>query len=139
MGDASIIISEISKPAKRSKLIKLQNLKEAKFAGIFILSGAHDNEFTYNTIKNTKWLTLWPGQSYEETQADGVFIDDNAGTGNVFNYNNIKKNAGDGMESQITTTIDAESNYWGKGDPTDYINGDIDYDPWLSKKYKTPK
>ena len=68
-----------------------------------------------------------------------MFIDDDAGTGNEFHYNNIEKNKGDGMESQITTTIDAQSNYWGKGDPAGYINGDIDYDPWLSKKYKAPK
>lgn len=104
-------------------------IKKAKFAGIYIRAGAHDNEFTYNTIKETKILTRGT-----ETQADGVFINDDAGTGNVFHYNTIEKNKGDSMESQITATIDAEFNYWGDKDPSDDVVGNVDYDPWLGKK-----
>ncbi|MCK4265862.1 MAG: right-handed parallel beta-helix repeat-containing protein, partial [Thermoplasmata archaeon] len=75
----------------------------AKFAGILISGDAHDNTFTCNTITGTTSLTLWAGKAWEETQADGVFIDDDAGTGNVFHFNNIYGNADDGMENQITT------------------------------------
>ncbi len=113
------------------------NIRKAKFAGIFISGDVHDNTFTYNTIKGTKKLTRWAGQPWEETQADGVFIDDDAGTGNVFHYNNIEKNKDDGMESQIPDLVDAENNWWGDKDPSDDVNGNIDYDPWLDKKVKT--
>ncbi|UCB42583.1 MAG: right-handed parallel beta-helix repeat-containing protein [Dehalococcoidales bacterium] len=122
----------------------------AKFAGILIYGPyACDNIFTYNTITGTTSLTLWAGSSWEETQADGVFIDDDAGTGNVFRYNNIYGNADDGMENQLTTQVDATYNWWGhasgpsgpdgrmnddeskvigKGDS---ILGNVDWDPWL--------
>jgi len=111
----------------------------AKFAGIFISGDAHDNTFTCNTIADTASLTLWEGQSWEETQADGVFLDDDAGTGNVFHDNAIYGNADDGMENQTTTTIDAEYNWWGcsagPGNKNcDTVNGPVDYDPWATSK-----
>ncbi len=115
----------------------------AQFAGIPIWSGAHDNTFTNNTITGTTELTFWAGKSYEETQADGVFIDDDAGTGNVFHYNSIYGNAGDGMENQTMTAVDAICNWWGAADgpgPVGPGSGDsvsdyVDYDPWLSKPW----
>jgi len=66
-----------------------------------------------------------------------VFIDDDAGTGNVFNGNNIYGNAGDGMENQITATVDAEDNWWGcDGGPgaagCDTVVGNVDYTPWVT-------
>jgi parallel beta-helix repeat protein len=110
----------------------------AKFAGVLIYGPyARDNTFTCNTITGTTSLTLWGGTAWEETQADGVFIDDDAGTGNVFNCNNIYGNAGDGMENQIGATVDAENNWWGcDGGPgaggCDTVVGNVDYDPWLT-------
>jgi len=115
----------------------------AQFAGIAIWGGAYDNTFLRNTITGTTELTFWAGKSYEETQADGVFIDDDAGTGNVFNYNNIHDNDHDGLENQVAaTTVDAQYNYWGHctgpyHDPNnldgqgDAVSGNVDYDPWL--------
>ncbi|MCD4697458.1 MAG: right-handed parallel beta-helix repeat-containing protein, partial [Bacteroidales bacterium] len=114
----------------------------AQFAGIPIWGGAHDNTFTYNTITGTTVLTFWSGETYEETQADGVFLDDDAGTGNVFNYNSIYGNAGDGMENQVTTmTVDAEDNYWGHASGPyhpvnntcgtgDAVSDYVDFMPW---------
>jgi parallel beta-helix repeat protein len=106
----------------------------AEFAGIAVWGGAHDNEFLGNTITGTTSLTLWAGEAYEETQADGVFIDDDAGTGNVFHYNGIYGNDGDAMENQIATQVDAENNWWGVLAGTSIaamVSGDVDYDPWL--------
>ncbi len=114
----------------------------AKFAGIAIWSGAHDNTFTDNTITGTTMLTLWAGETWEETQGDGVFLDDDAGTGNVFNYNSISGNADDGMENQVTTTtVDALNNYWGSptgpthagnpGGTGESVSDYVDYDPYL--------
>ncbi|MGB6873359.1 MAG: choice-of-anchor U domain-containing protein [Dehalococcoidia bacterium] len=104
----------------------------AKFAGVRITAGAHDNTFTCNTITGTTSLTIGA-----ETQADGVFIDDDAGTGNVFNGNSIYGNADDGMENQIGAQVDAENNWWGcDGGPgaagCDTVVGNVDYDPWAS-------
>ena len=116
-------------------------IKKAKFAGIRIRAGAHDNDFMYNTIKDTKLLTRWAGETYEETQGDGVIIDDSAGLDNVFHNNNIYNNDDDGMENQLATTVDAECNWWGHySGPDDGIgaglgdavNGDIDFGPWLA-------
>jgi len=109
----------------------------AKFAGIAIWGAAYDNTFLGNTIAGTTTLTFWAGQPYEETQGDGVFIDDDAGTGNVFHCNNIYGNAGDGMENQITTTVDAENNWWGcDAGPgaagCDTVVGNVDYTPWVA-------
>ena len=111
----------------------------AQFAGIPVWSGARDNTFTNNTITGTTVLTFWAGAPWEETQADGVFLDDDAGTGNVFHYNNIFCNADDGMENQTTTTVDAENNWWGGcGGPSgegsgsgDSVSTFVDYEPWL--------
>jgi len=115
----------------------------AKFAGIPIWGGAHDNTFLRNTITDTTELTFWAGEAYEETQADGVFIDDDAGAGNVFNYNNIHNNDDDGLENQVAaTTVDAQYNYWGHctgpyNDPNnldgqgDTVSANVDFDPWL--------
>ncbi|MFC2067750.1 right-handed parallel beta-helix repeat-containing protein, partial [Chloroflexota bacterium] len=111
----------------------------AKFAGIAIWGGAYDNTFECNTITGTTELTFWAGQPWEETQADGVFLDDDAGTGNVFNYNNIYGNDGDGMENQVATTVDAEYNWWGDVSGPggvgpgsgDEVSTNVDYDPWL--------
>ncbi len=111
-------------------------INKAKFAGIYIRGDAHDNEFTYNTIKATKILTLGT-----QTQGDGVFIhhDDDSGatnpTGNVFHQNNIYDNDGDGMENQTTTEVNAECNWWGhyKGpDFGDAVNGNVDSVGWLA-------
>jgi len=110
----------------------------AKFAGVLIYGPyARDNTFTCNTITGTTSLTLWGGTAWEETQADGVFLDDDAGTGNVFHGNSIYGNAGDGMENQITATVDAENNWWGcNGGPgaagCDTVVGNVDYTPWAS-------
>ena len=114
-------------------------IKRAKFAGIRIKSGAHDNEFIYNTIKDTKMLTRWAGETYEETQGDGVIIDDSAGDYNVFHNNNIYNNHGDGMENQSVYSVAATCNWWGhylgpSGDGSglgDAVIGDIVFDPWL--------
>jgi len=114
----------------------------AQFAGIVIWGGAHDNTFLSNTITGTTTLTFWAGQPYEETQGDGVFIDDDAGTGSVFHYNNIHGNAGDGMENQIATEVDAENNNWGAvtgpyhptlnpGGTGDSVSDNVDFEPWL--------
>jgi parallel beta-helix repeat protein len=114
----------------------------AKFAGVFISGDAHDNTFTNNCIRHSTSLTRWAGQPYEETQADGVFIDDDAGTGNMFHNNCIFDNADDGMENQAGTSVDATGNWWGhrsgpyhpdlnpegKGDA---VSDDVEYDPWL--------
>ncbi len=128
-------------------------IKNAKFAGVLIWGGsAYDNTFTANTITGTTSLTLWAGSTWEETQADGVFLDDDAGTGNVFHYNSIYGNADDGMENQIASTVvDATINWWGDVsgpyDPsdTDGLNqynpdglGDpvseyVLYDPWIGQ------
>ena len=112
-------------------------ITSAKFAGIFISGDAHDNTFTNNTITGTTILTRWTGQPYEETQGDGVFIDDDAGTGNVFHYNNIYGNTDDGMENQIATMIDAENNWWGcaagpSNPGCDTVVGNVDFTPWLT-------
>ena len=94
----------------------------------------------YNTIKDTRILTRWAGEPYEETQGDGVIIDDSAGLDNVFHNNNIYNNEEDGMENQLVTTVDAECNWWGNvsgpfgvggvgsGDP---VQGDVDFVDWL--------
>ena len=114
-------------------------INRAKFAGVLIYGPhARDNTFMYNTIKGTKWLTLWVGRPWEETQADGVFIDDDAGTGNVFNNNNIYNNEDDGMEDQVSSA-DATCNWWGHytgpgGDGFglgDAVNGNVEFAPWL--------
>ena len=113
----------------------------AQFAGIPIWGGAHDNTFTGNTITGTTELTFWAGSSWEETQADGVFIDDDAGIGNVFHNNTICGNADEGMENQTATTVDAENNWWGDASgpyhPTtnsvgigDPVSDYVDYRPW---------
>jgi len=117
----------------------------AKFAGIALWSGAHDNTFTGNTITGTTELTFWEGdETWEETQADGVFIDNDGGTGNVFNYNNIYGNDGDGMENQVTTTlVDATCNWWGAADgPSgfgpgfgDAVSDYVDFEPWLDNPW----
>ncbi len=119
-------------------------IKKAMFAGIRIRSDAHDNTFEYNTITKTKLLTRWAGETYEETQGDGVIIDDSAGVENVFNNNNIYNNDDDGMENQTSTTVDAEDNWWGASDgPSGYgpgsgdaVSDNVDFDPWLTKKKK---
>lgn len=116
----------------------------AKFAGIRMTSGAYDNTFEYNTIIGTTSLTIG-----SETQADGMFIDDNAGIGNVFHYNNIYCNADDGMENQLTTTVDAILNWWGhpRGpgwtnpagkEVNNGVNGFVDTHPHLIKPMHVP-
>ncbi len=121
-------------------------ITDANFAGIFISGDAHDNVFTDNIITGTDTLTRWAGQPYEETQGDGVFIDDDAGTGNVFHYNSIYDNADDGMENQITTMVDAFGNWWGDASgpmhPTtnpdatgDEVSDNVDYSPWWGDDY----
>jgi len=128
--------------ASYGNTVSQNTITGAQFAGIAVWGGAYSNTFLNNTITGTTVLTFWAGQAYEETQADGVFLDDDAGTGNVFNYNNIHDNAGDGMENQIGTVIDAENNNWGAStgpyhptlNPTgagDSVSDDIDFDPWL--------
>ncbi len=108
-------------------------INRAKFAGIRIRAGAYDNEFMYNLIKDTRVLTRWG----TETQGDGVIIDDSAGTGNVFHYNNINNNEDDGMENQTGTMVDAENNWWGDcsgpDGAGDSVSGLVDYDPWLGE------
>jgi len=115
----------------------------AKFAGVFIYSGAYDNTFTDNTITGTTMLTQWAGEDYEETQGDGVFLwgytGAEAGTGNIFHCNKITGNADDGMENQTTTTVDAENNWWGDpsgpggagGGSGDTVSDYVDFFPWL--------
>jgi parallel beta-helix repeat protein len=114
-------------------------IRGAKFAGVLIYGPfAQDNTFTGNTITGTTSLTLWAGSVWEETQADGVFIDDDAGTGNVFHQNNIYNNDGDGMEDQVSWA-DATCNWWGhytgpNGLGTgigDAVYG-VSFDPWLA-------
>lgn len=113
-------------------------IKKAKFAGIMISGDVHDNTFTYNTIRDTKILTLWAGKPWVETQGDGVFIDDDAETGNVFKNNNIYNNDDDGMEDQATNAL-ATCNWWGhytgpNGLGTgigDAVYG-VSFDPWLA-------
>lgn len=79
---------------------------------------------------------------FDDTQADGVLLrggsvyaGGHAGIGNVFHDNNIYNNHGDGMENQITTTVDAECNWWGNAlgpnDPSGTVVGDVDFAPWL--------
>ncbi len=144
-GDGTGITVQSYDPAHNSSANTFtgNKIKNAKFAGVLIYGPhARDNIFEYNTIKGTKWLTLWAGSDWEETQADGVFIDDDAGTGNVFHDNNIYHNDDDGMENQLLgTTVDAECNWWGHySGPDDGIgaglgdavNGDIYFDPWLA-------
>ena len=122
-------------------------ITRAKFAGVFISHGAHDNTFTNNIISRTTTLTRWAGRPYEETQGDGVFLwaypGKEAGTGNVFHFNDIYKNDDDGMENQTATIVDAEFNWWGdrkgpsgegpgkNGDP---VSTNVEYSPWLAKK-----
>ncbi|HDZ25890.1 hypothetical protein LCGC14_0841580 [marine sediment metagenome] len=111
-------------------------IKGALFAGILIDSGAYDNTFTYNTIKDTKVATFWAGRPWEETQADGVFLDSDAGTGNEFHKNNINNNDDDGMESQTSVTVDATCNWWGSvsgpsGIGGDGVRGNVNFTPWL--------
>lgn len=69
-----------------------------------------------------------------------MIIDDSAGLNNVFNYNNIYGNHGDGMENQTAAFIDAENNWWGhpKGpdDKRSSVVGNVDYDPWMSHRSK---
>ncbi len=116
----------------------------AKFAGVLIYGPyARDNTFTGNTITGTTILTLWAGSVWEETQADGVFIDDDAGTGNVFHNNTICGNGDDGMENQLTTIVNANNNWWGDAsgpyhpdtNPSglgDSVSDYVDYDPWIT-------
>ena len=121
----------------------------AHFAGVFIYLGAQDNTFTGNTITGTVTETIYglytsQGEPYEETQGDGVFLWGlsglEAGIGNVFHYNCIFGNADDGMENQITTTVDAECNWWGSydgpsGEGTgtgDEVSTNVDFDPWIA-------
>jgi parallel beta-helix repeat protein len=110
-------------------------ITDANFAGIFISGNVHDNTFTNNIITGTSILTRWEGQPYEETQGDGVFIDDDADTGNVFHDNSIYGNADDGMENQVTTTtVDASGNWWGTNTPAGVaaeVSAYVDYTPWL--------
>ena len=115
----------------------------AKFAGVFISHGAHDNTFTCNNITGTTILTRWAGKLYEETQGDGIFLwgysGKEAGPGNVFHNNCIFGNADDGMENQTTTEVDAECNWWGSHDgPSglgpgtgDAVSTNVDFDPWI--------
>jgi len=113
-------------------------ITSAKFAGVLIYGGAHDNTFTGNTITGTKVLTIWADSIWEETQADGVFIDDDAGIGNEFHNNYIYNNHGDGMENQ-SFAVDATCNWWGNvSGPAgvgaglgDAVQGDVNFDPWL--------
>jgi len=121
----------------------------AKFAGIFISHGAHDNIFEYNTITGTATLTRWSGKDYEETQGDGVFLwgypGKEAGTGNVFHYNNIYGNDGDGMENQLTTEVNATLNWWGNltgpggvaSGSGDAVTDNVEYSPWLTRVFQT--
>jgi len=115
-------------------------ITNAMFAGVLIYGPyACNNTFTGNTIAGTTVLTLWESSPWEETQADGVFIDDDAGTGNEFHYNNIYNNDSDGMENQIATTVDATCNWWGNvsgpsGDGPgsgDAVHGDVSFVGWL--------
>jgi len=111
----------------------------AKFAGVFISDGAHDNTFTGNTITDTTLLTRWAGETYEDTQGDGVLLYPDAGVGNVFHFNNIYDNADDGMENKTGTVVDATDNWWGddsgpsgEGSGTgDEVSTDVNYDPWI--------
>jgi len=114
-------------------------ISNAKFAGIFLSGDVHDNTFTGNIVAHTAILTRWQGQPNEETQGDGIFIDDDAGIDNVFHYNSIYGNADDGMENQVTTTtVNAEYNWWGDSSgPSglgpgsgDSVSANVDYDPW---------
>lgn len=119
----------------------------AKFAGILIYGDyARNNTFTHNYIRGTTTLTLWKDSVWEETQADGVFIDDDAGTGNIFHNNCIWGNIDDGMENQVdTTTVDAKYNWWGDASgPSgagsgsgDSVSENVDFDSWLNYPNKT--
>jgi len=114
-------------------------ITDANFAGIYISGDAHDNLFTDNTITGTSIITRWAGSEYEETQGDGVFIDDDAGSDNVFTCNRIYENDGDGMENQTAYMVDAENNWWGSdtgpggvgGGLGDEVSANVDYFPWL--------
>jgi len=125
----------IKTPGSHDNNFTGNTINKAKFAGVLIYGGAYGNTFTYNTIKDTKSLTLG-----SETQADGVFINDDAGTGNVFHNNNIYNNDDDGMENQTTYLVDATCNWWGhysgpggEGPGTgDAVSINVDFDPWLA-------
>jgi len=123
-------------------------ITDAQFAGIFIYGPyARDNTFTENTITGTDSLTLWGGETYQETQGDGVFLDDDAGTGNVFHHNAIYDNFFDGMECQVdTAVVDAGHNWWGHAsgpyhatsNPSgsgDGVSDYVDYSPWWGANY----
>jgi parallel beta-helix repeat protein len=118
----------------------------AEFAGVLIYGPyARDNTFTGNTITGTTMLTLWAGEAYEETQGDGVFLDDDAGTGNAFLNNNIYGNAGDGLENQLAADVTATCNWWGNasgpnnimnpGGTGDAVLGPAAFTPWLTGSY----
>ncbi|MBA7650866.1 hypothetical protein ES703_58679 [subsurface metagenome] len=129
----------------------------AKFAGVLISHGAHDNLFTNNTITGTTTLTRWAGKDYEETQGDGVFIwgyefiRENVPypscTGNVFHQNDIYGNAGDGMENQTEVPVDAENNWWGDASGPDGegpgtgngVSANVNYNPWYNTSELTTK
>jgi len=107
------------------------SITDARFAGIRLDSESHDNLVGSNIISGTLNLTLDSGEESEITQGDGIFIESDAGTGNVFEDNSISGSEGDGMENQTTTSVDASPNWWGSADdPSDDIVGDVDYAPW---------
>lgn len=117
-------------------------INNAMFAGVFIYGPyAQGNTFENNFITGTTVLTIWDAwDEWRETQADGVFIDHDGGTGHVFNYNNINNNDGDGMENQVGT-VDATNNWWGDctgpyhlTNPTgggDAVSDGVNYNLWL--------
>jgi len=115
--------------------------------------GAHDNTVSGNTITNTYYGIAFAEGSKRNIISEniikgntiGVAANNDSGTGNVVNYNNISGNSDYGVANiSVSVNLDATNNWWGcNAGPTntacDSASPRVDYAPWLVLKITSEK
>jgi hypothetical protein len=113
-----------------------ENLLTLNCIGVF---ASIDNTIEGNTFENCKI-----GMTVAGKAGYGITIDRES-TFTSFKHNNIVGNFLYGVESFLTTVLNAEQNWWGSqtGPGTvgpgsgDKVSANVDYDPWLCEPYPT--